>query len=432
MDDSRLEKRVVSKVFWRLMPYLFLLYIIAFLDRVNVGFAALSMNKDLGFSNAVYGLGAGIFFIGYFTMEVPGNMLMVRTGAKFWISRILITWGLVSAGTAWVSTPTQFYIVRFLLGVAEASFFPGVVYYLSTWFRAKDQAKAVGIFMAALPICNIIGAPISTYILGYEWLGWAGWRWLFILEAAPAFIFGFVTYFYLTDKVSEAKWLTDEEKTWLSGTLEAEKAAKVAVKKVSMKEAFTEPNVVRLTLMYLPFVTGFYGVTMFLPILVKNLSASINNQMVGYLVMIPYFFAFIAMILVSHHSDRTNERRYHTIVCILVGALGLLGSEYWSSSVVSSMFFFTLAVVGTYAMFGPFWAIPPSFLTEGAAAVALALINCVGNLGGFFGPTIMGYLREATGTFSAGVLFLVGCLVLSCFLLMTVKATGKVIEAQKP
>jgi MFS family permease len=425
-EGISLEKRTVSKVFWRLMPFLGLLYIIAFLDRVNVGFAALSMNKDLGFSNVIYGLGAGIFFIGYFVMEIPGNLIMSKVGARMWIARILITWGIVSAFTAWVTTPMEFYIVRFFLGVAEASFFPGIIYYLGTWCRAKDQAKAVAFFMMSLPICNVLGAPISTYLLGVTALGLAGWKWLFIIEAIPAIITGFLTPFYLTNRPADAKWLTDDERNWLMKELETESSKKVEKKKYTVMQAFSDRDVITLSAIYFFWVCGFYGVGMFLPILVKALSSSISNQMVGFLVSIPYVFAFIAMYFVGKSSDKTGERRWHTVFGMLTGAVGLGGSVWFADvSVFVSMVFFTISVMGIYASFGPFWAIPHSFLTATAAAGAIAMINSIGNLGGFVGPYAMGYIREATGSFNGGLLFLVGCLIAAAGLLVTLRKAGQ-------
>ena len=421
-----LEKRTVSKVFWRLMPFLGLLYIIAFLDRVNVGYAALSMNKELGFSNAVYGLGAGIFFIGYFVMEVPGNLLMAKVGARLWIARILITWGLVSGLTALVTTPTEFYTVRFFLGMAEASFFPGIIYYLGTWCRAQDQAKAVAYFMMSLPICNVVGGPISTYLLGVTWAGLAGWKWLFILEAIPAVILGIATPFYLTNRPSDAKWLANDERGWLMKVLEEENAKKVEKKKYTVMQAFGDRDVITLSFIYFFWVCGFYGVGMFLPILVKALSSSISNQMVGYLVAVPYLFAFIAMYFVGKSSDRTGERRWHTVFGMMMGAVGLAGSVLFANmSVFVSMIFFTVSVMGIYASFGPFWAIPNSFLTATAAAGAIAMINSIGNLGGFVGPYAMGYIRELTGSFNGGLLFLVACLIIAAGLLITLRKAGQ-------
>jgi len=423
--STRMEQCTVSKVFWRLMPFLGLLYIVAFLDRVNVGFAALSMNKELGFSNAVYGFGAGIFFVGYFIMEIPGNLIMTKVGARLWIARILVTWGIISGLTAWVSTPMQFYTVRFFLGVAEASFFPGIIYYLSTWARSEDQAKAVAFFMMSLPICNMVGAPLSTYLLGINWMGLAGWKWLFILEALPSIILGIITPFYLTNKPEDAKWLNDEERAWLVNTLAAERVAKLERKKYTLRQAFADRDVLILSGIYFTWVCGFYGVTLFLPILVKGLSATISNQMVGFLVMVPYVFAFFAMYFIGRSSDKTGERRYHTIAGMLTGAVGLTGSVLLADiSIAVSMVFFTIAVMGIYGSFGPFWSIPPSFLTTTAAAAAIAMINSIGNLGGFIGPYAMGFIRDATGFFTGGTMFLVACLLIAAALLMTLRKAG--------
>ena len=429
---AELEKRTVSKVFWRLIPFLGLLYIIAFLDRVNVGYAALSMNKDLGFSNAVYGLGAGIFFIGYFLMEVPGNIMLTKVGPRWWIARILISWGIVSGLTAFVSTPAQFYTVRFFLGVCEASFFPGIIYYLGIWCRSQDQAKAVAFFMMALPVCNIIGAPVSTYLLGVTWLGWAGWKWLFVLEAIPAVLAGIATPFLLTNKPADAKWLEADEKAWLIKTLEEENAKKVAKKKYTLMQAFADRDVIILSFIYFFWVCGFYGLGLFLPILVKALSSSLTNQVVGMLVMVPYFAAFVAMYVIGKNSDRTGERRWHTILGMVLGAVGLGGTILFAgSSIFVSMVFFSIAVMGTYSSFGTFWAIPNSFLPASVAAGAIAMINSIGNLGGFVGPYAMGMIREATGSFDYGVMFLVVCLLIAGVLLMCLKHSGRVVVENK-
>lgn len=426
MQDSSIEIRTVGKVFRRLIPFLGLLYIVAFLDRVNVGFAALSMNQDLGFSNAIYGFGAGIFFIGYFIMEVPGNLIMSRVGARLWIARILITWGIISGLTAWVSTPMQFYVLRFLLGVAEASFFPGIIYYLSTWCRSKDQAKAVAFFMMSLPVCNILASPISSYLLGITWLGWNGWKWLFILEALPSIILGIITPFYLTNRPEEAGWLDNEERGWLVRALAEEQAAKQGRKHYTLLQAFADRDILILSGIYFAWVCGFYGITLFLPILVKALSSTISNQTVGFLVMVPYIFGFFSMYLIGQHSDRTGERRYHTVAGMLTGAFGLAGSVYLADiSVTVSMIFYTIAVMGIYGSFGPFWSIPSSFLTATAAAGAIAMINSVGNLGGFLGPYAMGFIRDATGSFKGGVIFLVACMIVAAGLVMMVRKTGR-------
>lgn len=425
-ERRNLEERTVKKVFRRLMPFLCLLYIIAFLDRVNVSYAALSMNRDLGFSNAVYGFGAGIFFIGYFLMEIPGNLIMARVGARIWIARILISWGIIAGLTAFVSTPHQFYIVRFFLGIAEASFFPGIIYYLGTWCRARDQAKAVAIFMMSLPLCNMFGAPISTYLLGIDWWGIAGWKWLFILEAIPAVILGIITPFYLTDRPAGAGWLAADERGWLINVLASEAVKKVEKKKYTLFQAFADPDVIKLSAVYFFWVCGFYGLGLFLPILIKSLSNTISNQMVGFLTALPYLFAFAAMFFMGRNSDRTGERRWHTVSGMLTGALGLGCSVLFAHmSILISMIFFTVSVMGIYASFGPFWAIPNSFLTATAAAGAIAMINSIGNFGGFVGPYAMGYIRDATGSFNGGLLFLVGCLIAAAVLLASLKKSGR-------
>lgn len=423
---QNLEERTVRKVFWRLMPFLCLLYIVSFLDRVNVSYAALSMNKDLGFSNAVYGMGAGIFFIGYFVMEIPGNLIMARVGARFWVARILISWGIIASLTALVSTPHQFYLVRFFLGVAEASFFPGIIYYLGTWCRARDQARAVAIFMMSLPLCNVFGAPVSTWLLGIDWLGIAGWKWLFILEGIPAVILGIITPFYLTNRPADARWLTVDERNWLIGALAEETNKKVEKKKYTLWQAFTDSDVIKLTAVYFFWICGFYGLGLFLPILIKSLSLSFSNQIVGFLVAVPYIFAYVAMYLVGKNSDRTGERRWHTVFGMVMGAVGLGGSVLFAHvSIFVSMVFFTVSVMGIYASFGPFWAIPHSFLTASAAAGAIAMINSIGNFGGFIGPYAMGYIHDITGSFSGGLILLTGCLLTAAVLLISLRKSGQ-------
>lgn len=420
-----LEAGVQKKRFIRIIPYIFVLYIISFLDRVNVGYAALAMNNDLGFSSAVYGLGAGIFFIGYFIMEIPGNLIMARWSARLWLARILITWGLIAGLMAFVRTPWQFYTVRFLLGLAEASFMPGIIYYLSCWFQAKEQARAVALFMLAVPVGSIIGGPVSTSLLGVHWLNLAGWQWMFILEAAPAVIFGLITPFYLTDKPGQAKWLTAEERNWLINRLNEEVDAKKAHKAYTLWQAFADRDVIILALIYFFWVTGFYGFNMWLPTIVKGLSTTFTNQTVGWLVAIPYIGSLFSMILVSRHSDRTGERRCHTMLMLLTGGIGLAVSMLVVKTVGWQLVFFTVTAMGIYGAFGPFWALPGSFLTDVAAAGTIALINSVGNLGGFVGPYVVGFLKNATGSFTGGDVFLVVCLVVAGLMPVLLKKPGQ-------
>ncbi|MGO9116372.1 MAG: MFS transporter [Desulfomonilaceae bacterium] len=421
-----LEQRTVKRVFWRIMPFLGLLYFVAFLDRVNVGYAALVMNKDLAFSNTVYGLGAGLFFIGYFVMEIPGNLIMTKVGPRWWIARILITWGIISGMTAFISTATHFYVIRFLLGVAEASFYPCIIYYLSTWARKRDLAKAVALFMMAVPVCNVVASPFSTWLLGIDWLGLAGWKWMFVVEAVPAVILGILTPWCLSDKPEDAKWLAEDERSWLMTALAEEQAAKLEKKKYSLMQAFTDRDVLVLCLIYFFMNCGNYGLTLFLPIMVKALSAQISNQMVGFLLMVPYAAGFCAMYLFGLGSDKSGERRGYCMVGLGLGAIALFGNAYFGeASPFIAIAFFTLGVFGLYGAYPPFWTIPTSFLTAASAAGAIAMINSIGNLGGFVGPYAMGYLREAMGSFASGVSVLGVGLLLGGILLMTLKKTGK-------
>jgi MFS family permease len=428
MDDVSLEKRTTKKVLWRLIPFLGVLFFVNIIDRINVGFAALSMNQDLGFTSAVYGFGAGVFFIGYFLMEIPGNLMMVRFGPRIWFARILITWGFISALTGFVQTPTQFYTARFLLGLAEASFYPGIIFYMSNWFRVKDLAIAVALFQVFSPLSSVFSSPVSTYILGISWLDLAGWQWLFILEGLPAVILGFITLAYLTDKPEDAKWLADEERACLVKALATEKTAKLARKHYTLLEAFRDRDIVLLVVIYFSYLCGFWGLVYFLPTLVKALSASFSNQTTGFLVMIPYIFTCFAVYAVGHHSDKTGERRWHVIGCLLVGAISLVTSALLAdTNVVLSMICFTVAAMGLYSVFAPFWAIPSSFLTASVAAGSIALINSFGNLGGFVGPYFMGLISAHTGgSYMWGTIFLACCLVFSALLLMTLRKSGVV------
>jgi predicted MFS family arabinose efflux permease len=334
---------------------------------------------------------------------------------------------MISGLTAWVSTPMEFYIVRFLLGVAEASFFPCIIYYLSTWSRSQDYAKAVALFMMSLPVCNIIASPLSTYLLGITWLGWTGWKWLFIIEAVPAIILGIITPFYLTNKPEdEANWLDADERIWLVKALTAERSAKLERKKYTMLEALGDRDILVLSGVYFMWVCGFYGVTLFLPIFVKALSTTLSNQAVGFLVAVPYIFGFFAMYWIGKHSDKTGERRFHTVAGMLTGAFGLAGSVVLADiSIAVSMAFFTIAVMGIYGSFGPFWSIPSSFLATTAAAAAIAMINSIGNLGGFVGSSAMGFISDRTGSFTGGIMFLVFCLLSAAVLLMMLRKAGR-------
>src|SRR5882672_7277271 len=354
LDLNSVGERARRRIMRRIMPYLFLLFIIAYLDRVNVGYAALQMKGDLGFTNDILGFGAGIFFIGYFLLEIPGSILVEKWSARGWIARIMISWGIVAILMGFIQSKTQFYTARFVLGAAEAGFFPGIIVYFSHWFRYEDRAKAVALFMAAIPVANIVGSPVSGLLLGVNWLGLAGWRWLFIIEGAPAIIFGVVTIFYLTDRPHQAKWLPDDEREWLTGELEREKQAKQAVHSYSIMQAFRHREVVLLTLAYFFMVTAVYGFNFWLPTILKKVSGS-SNLVVTLISALPYCVALVAILLVGWSSDRTNERRWHTALSMIVASIGLLLSVVAQDQTALAVLMFCVAGAGMYSYLPGFW-----------------------------------------------------------------------------
>ena len=404
-----IEHATSRKIAVRLLPFLFLLYIVAFLDRVNVSFAGLEMARDLNFSDQVFGLGAGIFFIGYVVFEIPGALLVERWSARKVIARILITWGMVTVLVAMVRTPGQFYAARFLLGAAEAGFFPGVLVYLTHWFRYEDRAKAAALFMAAIPVANVIGSPLAGAILNVHWAGWPGWRWLFVLEGIPAVILGFVTVYFLPDWPEEANWLEAEERDWITEELARQKEAKLAVGQISIGEALRMPRVILLTLIYFLSVTGIYGFAVWFPTILKR-ATGFSNFTVTLLAALPYAAGVVAMLLNGWHSDSSRERRWHTAMPLLLGAACLGGALVSSGNL--ALAFALMVVVGacTTAFLPSFWPLPTEFLTESAAAASIGLINALGNLGGFLGPYAMGYLRSRTGSFVPGLIVLLACM----------------------
>ena len=403
VDD--LDRAIASKVAWRLAPLLMVCYFVAFLDRVNIGFAALTMNQDLGFDSAIYGLGAGIFFLGYFIFEVPSNLVLEKTGARVWIARIMLTWGLVSAAMALVWNDTSFYAGRFLLGAAEAGFFPGVVLYLTYWFAAEHRARMVGLFMAAIPISGVIGSPLSGWLLGLEGtLGLHGWQWLFILEGLPSILLSVAVWAYLTDSPREAHWLTASERERLEETLARERAHRDGVRKYALGEALVNGRVLALGLLYLGLVTGLYGVTFWLPQIVKGFGG-LSNFEVGWVVALPTLAAAVVMVAWTRHSDATRERPWHVALPAFAGAAGLIASAYVSDPIPSTIAL-SVALVGIYAAIATSWALPTAFLTGTAAAGGLALINSIGNLGGFAGPYFMGWIKTATGAYSLALLII--------------------------
>jgi sugar phosphate permease len=405
----------------RLLPFLFVLYIIAFLDRMNVSAAALQMPGDLGFSDRAIGLGAGIFFLGYVLLEIPGALIAERRSARLWIARIMISWGILTVLMAFIHTVREFYIVRFLVGAAEAGFFPAVVVYLTHWFRAADRAKAVAGFYAAMPLSYVIGSPLAGLLLGLSWLGLRGWRWLFILEGIPAVIFGLITLVYLTDWPRQAKWLPSQEREWVIAQLDREKKAKQEVRSYSIWQALRHRDVILLTACYFFALTGNYGIAFWLPTMLKRLSGQ-SDLKVTLFASLPYLAGFLTQQVNGWHSDRTRERRWHATVPVLLSGLGLLFAIASGSHVALSIIFFTMVGAAYYAFHPAFWAVPTEFLSESAAAASIGLINSVGNLGGFLGPLIMGYLVSRTRSFTAGLWYLVGSFFVSAFLMLAVGA----------
>jgi ACS family tartrate transporter-like MFS transporter len=415
------QPATVRKIALRLLPFLFLLYIVAFLDRVNVSFAGLDMTRDLNFSDRVFGLGAGIFFIGYVVFEIPGALLVERWSARKVLARILVTWGMVTVLVALVRTPGQFYAARFLLGAAEAGFFPGVLVYLTHWFRYEDRAKAAALFMAAIPVANVIGSPLAGAILSFNWGGWPGWRWLFVLEGIPAVVLGMVTIYFLPDWPGEAKWLEPAEREWITQELAREREAKLAVKRVSIAEALGMPRVILLTLVYFLSVTGIYGFAVWFPTILKR-ATGFSNFAVTLLAALPYAAGAVAMLVNGWHSDRSRERRWHTALPLFLGAVCLGGALASGSNL--ALAFALMVVVGacTTAFLPSFWPLPTEFLAESAAAASMGLINALGNLGGFLGPYAMGYLRSRSGSFARGLMVLLTCMAAAGMLVLLVPA----------
>lgn len=407
---------VYRRIGWRIIPFLILCYFVAYLDRVNIGFAQLQMKGDLGFSDAVYGLGAGIFFLGYFLFEVPSNLILHRVGARVWIARIMITWGLISALTLFVTTPTQFYVMRFLLGVAEAGFFPGIILYLTYWYPAARRSQMTAWFMSAVPLSGLIGGPVSGWILHHfhGQHGWAGWQWLFVLEGLPAVVLGIVTLFYLDNGIKHAKWLNADEKNALQHALDQEAQTKPAH---SALQGMADPRVWLMALIYFSVVIGLYGLSFWLPLLIKSTGVT-DPLTIGWLVALPYGVSVVAMILVGRSSDKRHERRWHVAIPALIGAVGLVLSTLWSTDTTLAMVALTLATVGIMVVLPLFWALPNAFLAGTAAAAGIALINALGNLAGFFGPSIIGWVKQATQSTNGGILVLAAFMVLCAVLVL--------------
>lgn len=401
-----LERTTIRKVYWRLLPVALLIYFLCYIDRINVGFAALTMNKELGLDASIFGIAAGAFFWGYCLLEVPSNIILEQVGARLWLARIMVSWGILSGATAFCTGPWSFMTVRFLLGVAEAGLYPGILLFFTYWFPDKHRARIFAGFTLALPGAVAVGAPLSTGLMELNGLwGLAGWKWMFLAEAAPTVLIGCLLPFILTDRPAQARWLDAEERAWLSRTLEQERRQIEARRTIGLLESFWNPRVLLLSLNYFGIVTASLGLLIFLPQIVKQLG--FTNMQVGWVVMVPYVCGSISMVVWGFVSDRMGERRWNLFGASVTATLGLMIAGYYVGT-YWSLAGMTIAAIGLYGTKGPFWAMPPMFLTGISAAASLAWINSLGNLGGFFGPSIVGWVRQSTGSFAGGLYALAG------------------------
>lgn len=407
--NPSIESSTIKKVMFRILPFTFICYVVAYLDRVNLGFAALEMNAELALTAEVFGLLSGIFFIGYFLFEIPSNMIMAKVGAKFWIARIMITWGILVVLTGFVQSATHLYILRFLLGVAEAGFFPGVLLYFTYWFRNQERGRASAFLVMALPVGSIIGAPLSTWIMdNIAWNGMSGWRWMFILEGIPAIILGVITIFYLDNRPKNAKWLTEQQKAWLEGELEKERLQSLKVNKASKLEMIKDSRVWRLAIIYFAHFSAMYGLSFFLPTIIKSFSEGSSNMEIGWLTIIPAVIGIPCMLFVGWSSDKRNEHRIHIMVTLLIAGIGFALCGIANSTLVM-MLSLSFAAVGLYGFIGAFFSFMTQFFTESTAPAGIALVNAFASLGGFIGPTIFGSLSISSGMFtlSAMIIFVI-------------------------
>jgi D-galactonate transporter len=420
------ETRTIAKVSARLIPFLIVCYFIAYLDRVNVGFAALTMNKALGLTATMFGFGSGIFFLTYFVFEVPSNLFLDRFGARKWIARIMVSWGILSGLMAFIpgiaratglNAETSFYVIRALLGSAEAGFFPGIIFYLTLWFPSVYRGRIIGSFMAAIPLSSVIGSPISGMILGMDGVGgFDGWQWLFIIEATPAVLLGCITYFYLTDRPADARWLTDDERSWLGGRLDAERRQREAVHDLSVWQALFNPRVWALALVYFGLVACNYGVGFWLPQIIK--AFGLSNAMTGWVTAIPYAVGAAFMVWYGRRSDAKAERKGHAAVALLIAAAGIAGSTLTGNPTLTVVAF-TIGACGVFGALPVFWTLPTAVLSGSAAAAGIAVINSIGNLSGFFGPYAMGWIKDATGSFAGGLLLIAALAVVAMVIVLT-------------
>jgi D-galactonate transporter len=418
LDDG--EAVTYAKVMWRLLPFLFICYLCAYLDRINVAFAKLQMLKDLGLSDAVYGVGASTFFVGYLLFEVPSNLMLLRIGARRWIARIMVTWGLISAAMMYVSTPESFYVMRFLLGVAEAGFIPAILLYLTYWFPSSRRSRVTALFLTGIPMAGVVGGPLSGWIMtnlsGVH--GIAGWQWLFVLEGVPTAVLGVIAFVFLDDKVSDARWLTPSQQRMIERNLESDAPSHALH---SIKDGLLNPTILLMGAIYFCYTMGLYGVSFWLPTLIKASGVS-DTFNIGMLTAIPYAAAVVAMVVVSYSSDRTGERRWHLIVPGLIGAAGLAASVSFAHSTTLAMIALTIGTMGVMTTISQFWVLPPAILSGAAAAAGIALANSIGSISGVVSPSLIGFIKTATGSAGAGVIALSVSLLLGGLLVLIVPA----------
>ncbi|HKP02144.1 MAG TPA: MFS transporter [Chthoniobacterales bacterium] len=407
-----------SQIAWRLLPFLFLLYVANFLDRTSIAYATLGMEGDLGLSDSVFGTASGIFFLGYLGLQIPGALLVERWSARLLLAITLITWGGLTALTGFVRTPAELYGARFLLGAAEAGFFPGSIVYLSHWFIYRDRAKAVALFMAAVPVASILGGPLAGAILGVHWLGTPGWRWLFFLEGIPAVLLGIATLFVLPDRPEEARWLRADQRDWLAARLAEERQGKAQAERMTAWQALRQPSVVLLTVGLFFCYSGGYAFWFWMPTFLQRLTGWTDVQRIGWIGAIPFVAGLIGMLLVGWNSDRTHERRWHFAIPQLTAALALGAWFLVPHSDVLLIVIFALIGFGTTAYLPAFWSLPSSFLTSSAAAATIGFINCIASIGGFVGPKVVGDLSQATGSFSTPFLFMIACWTIAAVLVL--------------
>jgi ACS family tartrate transporter-like MFS transporter len=422
----------IARVTRRLVPFAFLCYVVAYIDRVNIGFAATALQRDLGLSDAAYGLGAGLFFLGYCLFEIPSNLILERVGARVWMARIMIVWGIVSMATMFVTDVPTFYAARVLLGIAEAGFFPGMVLYLTYWIPAADRARTGALFMMAAPIAMILGAPLSEALLTLDGVfGMAGWQWLFLVEGSPAVVLGVLALKVFTNRPEDAEWLPESQRTWLMETMARERAARAATTHGSVIDGLMSGRVWLLSSIYFLNALVTYGVFLWLPKILEDASG-LKGFRLSAITAVPFAVALVAMVIIGRHSDRTGERRWHVAACAITAAAGLMLAAAFTHNVPLLVLSFTLSQAGQRSVLPVFWSIPSIFLTGTAAAAGIALINAIGNLGGFFGPAIVGSLREGGTGYESGLLVLAGALVLEAILVVSLRLPGQRVQITAP